>query len=108
MFVADVGGWIDVAASGTDTTMLPDVTAVELGADVITLPVIGLTTTDSDIVEEGIGLLVSTFSFFVSPSKAWLSVTPDDVIVMLPVATGMLPLTVAGNPTVLLMTDTGT
>jgi hypothetical protein len=85
---ADVGGWMDVAASGTDTTILPELTALPtdpaaLGVDVITLPDNGLeftllTTTDSETVDNGMGLEplalipqtppLSTFSFLEAPS----------------------------------------
>jgi hypothetical protein len=82
----DVGGWMDVAARGTDTTILPALTAlftepVALEADVITLPDNGLefmllTTTDSVIVDKGMGfeqlalIPLSTFSFLESTSTA--------------------------------------
>jgi hypothetical protein len=78
---------MDVAANGTDTTILPELTALltepeALGVDVITLPDSGLeftmlTTTDSDTVDNGLEVLalipetppVSTFNFLESPSS---------------------------------------
>jgi hypothetical protein len=77
---------MDVAANGTDTTILPALTALlteptALEADVITLPDSDLeftllTTTESDTVDNGLEVLalipetppLSTFNFLESPS----------------------------------------
>jgi hypothetical protein len=119
----DVGGWIDVAARGTDTTILPALTALftePVEADVITLPDNGLefmlvTTTDSVIVDNGMGfeLLalipqippVSNFSFLESPSTV-LSLPPEELTETLPTIAVTLPARV-GMPAVPLTTGTG-
>jgi hypothetical protein len=115
---------MDVAARGTDTTILPALTAlftepVALEADVITLPDNGLefmllTTTDSVIADNGMGfellalIPLSTFSFLESTSTAppWLSVPTEELTETLPTIAVTLPARV-GMPAVPLTTDTG-